>query len=121
MESEGRVGSIVLLAAVLAAAVTALFMRLHFERGPRRLLNHIIDYADTAILTTTPDFIITGWNPAAQRALGYTAMEVVGKSATMLVPADQLQEALAVKQELLVCNSTDIWETRRVHKNGSII
>jgi PAS domain S-box-containing protein len=39
----------------------------------------VLDYAGHAIIATTPDGVIQTFNPAAQRMLGYTAGEVIGK------------------------------------------
>ena len=39
----------------------------------------VLDYAGHAIIATSPDGIIQTFNPAAERMLGYTAGEVIGK------------------------------------------
>ena len=50
----------------------------------RRRLAAIIDATDDAIFSTDPDGIITGWNGGAERLLGYTAEEVIGRDSQLL-------------------------------------
>lgn len=49
----------------------------------------IVESSDDAILSKDVNGVITSWNSAAQRLFGYTAQEAVGKSVTMLIPADR--------------------------------
>jgi len=48
-------------------------------RRSQALQKAIFDYAGYAIISGTPEGIITSFNPAAERMLGYTAEELVGK------------------------------------------
>ncbi|NWG87804.1 MAG: PAS domain S-box protein [Hydrogenophilaceae bacterium] len=67
------------------------------------MLQHaILDHAGFAIISTTPEGLITSFNPAAQRMLGYAADEVVGKlsTAAMHLPAELAQRAAEVSAEL---------------------
>ena len=52
--------------------------RLRAERDAA-LLGAVIGAADASIIATSPDGIITVFNPGAERLLGYTADEMVGK------------------------------------------
>ena len=54
----------------------------------------VLDSADDAIVCHDREGRITSWNRAAERILGYTAIDVVGRDISLLFPAeDQRQEA----------------------------
>ena len=46
----------------------------------------VVRSSQDAIITKTLQGIITSWNPGAEKILGYTAEEAVGKSILMLIP-----------------------------------
>ena len=78
----------------------------------------IVNSSDDAIVSKTLDGIIVSWNPAAERMFGWTAGEVVGKSITIIVPEDRLDEERNVLELLRRGQSIDHYETVRVRKNG---
>jgi diguanylate cyclase (GGDEF)-like protein/PAS domain S-box-containing protein len=48
-----------------------------------------VDHAAEAILTVEDDGVITSFNPAAEQMYGWTSTEILGRSLSVLVPADQ--------------------------------
>ncbi len=60
----------------------------------------ILDNAAYAIISTQPDGIITSFNPAAERMLGYTAVEMVGLQTPAII--HEPSEVVARAQELSV-------------------
>jgi PAS domain S-box-containing protein len=54
-------------------------------REVTELQKAILDSADYAIISTTPDGTITSFNPAAEEMLGYAAEEVVGKETPAII------------------------------------
>ena len=79
----------------------------------------IVQSADEAIISKTLDGIITSWNPGAQRLFGYSAEEALGKSITMLIPPERLDEEFGIRARLLRGEDTDHFETVRMRKDGS--
>jgi len=78
--------------------------------GRRRAdrVSALVESIGEAITSSTPEGIITSWNPAAERLLGYTSEEMIGTSASRLVPADragEMDQILAqVRSTLRACD-----------------
>ena len=49
------------------------------------LVSSIFESAPEGMMTVTAEGIMTSWNPGAERLFGYTAAEVIGKSAGVLM------------------------------------
>src|SRR6185436_3392530 len=77
--------------------------------------------ADDAIISKTLDGIITSWNAGAHRIFGYTAEEVVGKSVTILIPPDHIDEEPAILARLRSGQRIEHYETIRRTKDGRLI
>jgi hypothetical protein len=67
-----------------------------------RIKSAILEGAGHAIIATTPEGVITTFNPAAERMLGYTAAEVVGLQTPALIhdPAEVVARAQQFSEEL---------------------
>ena len=95
------------------------------EAGSRdRATQHyaaIIESSDDAILSKDLDGVITSWNRAAQRLFGYTAEEAVGRSVTMIIPTDRLDEEPMILDRIRRGERIDHYETIRQRKDGSLI
>lgn len=74
----------------------------------------ILDFASYAIIATTPDGVITTFNPAAEKLLGYQATELIGQQSLVILHdpgelaersqllAEELAQPLAVGVDVLV-------------------
>jgi PAS domain S-box-containing protein len=89
--------------------------------APESLLAAIVDSSDDAIVSKTLDGMILSWNPAAERMFGYTREEAVGKSITIVVPEDRLDEEREVLARLRRGEKIDHFETIRRTKDGRLI
>ncbi|MGA1138238.1 MAG: PAS domain S-box protein, partial [bacterium] len=86
-----------------------------------RLLAAVVESTDDAILTKTLDSQITSWNSGAEKLLGYSAAEIVGKSTLILFPPGQEEEETQIVERLTHGQDIHHYETVRVHKNGTPI
>jgi PAS domain S-box-containing protein len=81
----------------------------------------ISDVVREAVVVRTLDGIVSGWNPAAERMLGYTSQEIIGKPVSILVPTELLQQEIQILERARQGERTEDFETRRVQKNGRVI
>jgi len=86
---------------------------------PSTLLSAIVDSSDDAIISKDLNGIIMSWNAAAERLFGYTAEEAIGRSITILIPPDRLQEEPEILKRLRRGDRIDHFETIRQRKDGS--
>ena len=87
----------------------------------RNLLAAIIDSSDDIIVSKTLSGIITSWNKGAERVLGYSAEEVIGKHVSMLMPPDALEDTDKILTRIRRGEKVDHYETKRRRKDGTII
>ncbi len=78
----------------------------------------VIESSDEAIITKSLDGIITGWNPAATRLLGYSEREAVGRPITLLFPLEKWPEEARIMQSIVRGQQIPSFETVRLHKDG---
>jgi PAS domain S-box-containing protein len=83
------------------------------------LLSAIVDSSDDAIVSKDLTGIITSWNRSAERLLGYTAAEAVGKSIAIIIPPDRLEEEPKILERLKRGERVDHFETIRMKKDGT--
>ncbi len=87
----------------------------------RAHLAAIIHSSDDAIISKDLTGIITSWNPAAERIYGYPAEEILGKSKSVLIPADMPEELPTILRRIRSGERIEHYETVRVRKDGKRI
>jgi PAS domain S-box-containing protein len=87
----------------------------------RESLAAIVDSSDDVIVSKTLEGIITGWNRGAERVLGYSAAEVIGKPVSMLLPPDLAEDTKSILERVRRGEKVDHYHTRRKRKDGRII
>ena len=87
----------------------------------RSRLAAIVTSSDDAIISKNLDGIIVTWNEGATRMFGYQPEEVIGKSITILIPHDRLEEEPAILAQLRKGQRVDHYRTVRVHKDGRLV
>lgn len=63
-------------------------------------LASIVETSDDAIVSKNLNGVIRTWNKAAERMFGYSSKQAVGKSITMLLPPNRLNEEEHILQRL---------------------
>ncbi|HEX4123867.1 MAG TPA: PAS domain S-box protein [Tepidisphaeraceae bacterium] len=81
----------------------------------------IIESSDDAIISKTLDGIILSWNRGAERIFGYTPGEAIGRSVSMLVPADRKDEETHILDRIRRGERVEHFETVRLAKAGRCV
>ena len=117
-----------LSAGIVIAIGDALMRALAAADGERRRAQaaetfyaSLVRSSNDAIVTKTLDGIITGWNPAAEKILGYTAAEAIGRRIDLLYPPDRAAEEQAVLERILRGEAIEHFLTVRQAKSGALI
>jgi len=77
--------------------------------------------SEAAIVSKDLNGAVTTWNKAAERLFGYPAKEVIGKSITILIPSDRLNEEGEILGRISRGERVDHFETVRQRKDGSLV
>ncbi len=81
----------------------------------------IVASSDDAIISKDLNGHITTWNAAAERMFGYSAVEVIGKPITIIIPEERLSEESEVLSRIRRGLSVEHFETVRRRKDGTPI
>src|SRR5690242_5932462 len=84
-----------------------------------RLHADLVRSASDAIIVMDQCGDIIFWNDAAQQLLGWTADEIVGRSATVLVPEDQLRQLYRIARDTFGAAQEAAMECVHLHKDGT--
>jgi PAS domain S-box-containing protein len=90
------------------------------ERAQARLAE-IVESSDDAIVAKDLNGIINAWNRGAERLFGYTAQEAIGKSITIIIPPERLDEEAMVLERIRRGERVDHFETIRQRKDRSLV
>ncbi len=85
------------------------------------LMASIVNSSDDAIISKDLDLNITSWNKGAEKILGYTPGEIIGKSIFTVIPPELHFEEAEILSHIRQGRSVDHFETRRIRKDGTII
>ncbi|MDR7161298.1 response regulator [Arthrobacter sp. BE255] len=84
-------------------------------------LGAIVNSSSDAILSTTPEGIITSWNPGAELQYGYSAEEALGRDARFLLPPDGTAAAAEIFDNLRAGGKAMSFEMEHLSKDGTVI
>ena len=78
----------------------------------------IVETSDDAVISKRIDGQITSWNRAAERLLGYTESEIVGKSIMTIIPSELYTEERQILERLRRGERIEHFDTVRLAKDG---
>ena len=81
----------------------------------------IVENSDDAIISKDLNGVILSWNAGATRLFGYTAEEAIGRSVTMLMPPECVNEEPGILERIRRGERIDHYETVRRHKDGTLV
>ena len=94
--------------------------RVRAQKASQQLVS-IVESSHDAIVSKDLNGIIMTWNRGAERLFGYSAEEAVGKSITLVIPVDRLDEEPRILTRIRNGELVDHFETVRRRKDGSLV
>ena len=90
------------------------------ERAQQQLVA-IVESSDDAIVSKDLNGTIASWNRGAERLFGYAAEEVLGKSITIVIPADRQHEEQIILERIRRGERVEHYDAVRRRKDGSLV
>jgi PAS domain S-box-containing protein len=87
----------------------------------RSNLAAIVESSDDSIISKSLEGVISTWNHGAERMFGYSAQEAIGKSITLLIPPNRIDEESTILEKLKRGERIDHYETVRMRKDGTFL
>ena len=81
----------------------------------------IVESSSDAIIGKTLDGTIFTWNPGAEKLLGYSAREAIGRHISIVIPADRKDEVPQILDRIARSKCAENYETVRLNKEGGAI
>ena len=81
----------------------------------------IVEASADAIIGFDLDGVITSWNPAAWRLLGYLPADAVGHHASLLAPPERKDDQARAFAHALQAGVVRDWETEVVRQDGTVV
>lgn len=103
-------------------AVLPNYYKLHEEYKQKGdFANLILRSTYDAIITKTPEGIITLWNKSAEKMYGYTEAEVLGKSIQIIIPSEKKEEFSNLLKRVNEGEKIEDIITQRLTKDGKLV
>jgi PAS domain S-box-containing protein len=80
----------------------------------------IVNASHDSIITTSLDAKITGWNPGAEKAYGYTAQEAIGKGIELYVPPEEMEQSVAAIRRVVETGQPVSWEHTHIRDGNKL-
>lgn len=86
-----------------------------------RRLGAIVETSSDAILSLTPEGLVSSWNAGAEHLFGYTADEMMGRSIQVLIPSNLHHEKAWVQASLQGAQDVHAYDAIWLTKDGRCI
>ncbi|WP_276122492.1 PAS domain S-box protein [Pararhizobium qamdonense] len=94
--------------------------RVGYEATLKRLAS-IISSSEDAILGIDLNMTVTDWNSGAEKLYGFSAEEIVGRSVTLLIADDRVDEEAHIIARIKAGERVETHETVRRHRSGRLL
>jgi PAS domain S-box-containing protein len=101
-----------------ARAQDAIWREGRVPSGAEANLLGIIESSNEAIISESLDGTVKSWNGAAERLLGYSAKEAIGRNITFIIPGGNEVNVRAHLARLEAGQRIEPFETHRLHASG---
>ena len=81
----------------------------------------VVESSEDAIISKALDGTIRTWNAGAERVYGFPAEETIGRSMTLLLPRDRVEEEAEILARMARGERVEHFETVRLAKGGQLI
>jgi PAS domain S-box-containing protein len=81
----------------------------------------VVEFSEDAIVSKTLESIVVTWNNGAERMFGYTAAEMIGRSITILIPPDCVDEEPEILARVRRGEVVAPYESVRIRKDGTLL
>jgi PAS domain S-box-containing protein len=81
----------------------------------------IVASSTDAIVSLDLQGVVQSWNGAAERMLGYSAAEMIGRSITVIIPPERVGEEQDVLRRIRLGEIVEHFETVRRRKDGTLL
>ena len=81
----------------------------------------IVNSSNDAIISTDLEGVTTSWNSGAERLFGYSARQAVGGPVTLCIPADGIDQELAIVARVRDGEKIENYETVQRRKDGTLL
>jgi PAS domain S-box-containing protein len=85
----------------------------------RALFASVASFVPDAVMSISPQGIVTSWNAGAERLFGYRSESVIGRSIALSIPEDRRGEPQKVAELLRAGKTVENFETRVIRKDGT--
>jgi PAS domain S-box-containing protein len=92
----------------------------HREREREGRLSAVVEFSGEAIISATPDGVITSWNPAAERLYGYSSAQIVGKPIASLTTHDATGELTALLDKVDAGGTVENYEIYGLRRDATV-
>ncbi|MGI9252834.1 MAG: PAS domain S-box protein, partial [Thermomicrobiales bacterium] len=93
----------------------------HRAEASQRFVAAVVDAAEDAIITRTPEGTVLSWNASAERVYGYTAEEMIGQNISRVIPPELRPLVTSIDHRLARGERIPPGESQRIRKDGTVI